>query len=115
MKPRQGQEPVRLTRTQFGVFDADFFSTAFPETVQEFSREHGDPGYHGDATLRLEIVTLTGDRLDTSRLMAVETGVRLSTRDDRLVFVPYGQIAYIDVSVLQDHRIPGFQLSTTSE
>lgn len=97
------------------MFDADFFSRGFLETLQEFSRDHGDPDYHGDATLRVEIVTLTGDRLDTSQLMAVETGARLSTRDDRLVFVPYEQIAYIDVSVLQDHRIPGFQLSASSE
>lgn len=99
-----------------GLFDADFFSSrGFRETVQEFSREHGDPGYHGDATLRVEIVTLTGDRLDTVQLTAAEAGARLSTRDDRLVFIPYQQIAHIDVSVLQDHRIPGFQLSTSSE
>ena len=30
------------------------------------------------------------------------------------VFVPYEQISYIDVSV-GDHRIPGFQLSTSAE
>lgn len=99
-----------------GVFDADFFSsTGFHERLQQFSRDRGDPGYHGDATLRVEIVTLTGDRLDTVRLEAAEGGARLSTRDDRLAFIPYEQIAYIDVSVLQDHRIPGFQLSTSSE
>jgi len=99
-----------------GVFDADFFfSRGFLETVQEFSRDHGDPGYHGNANLRVEIVTLTGDRLDTLQLRAVEAGARLSTRDDRLVFIPYEQIAYIDVSVLEDHRIPGFQLVTSSE
>lgn len=98
------------------MFDADFFaSRGFLEKVQEFSRDQGDPDYHGDATLRVEIVTLTGDRLDTVRLKAAEGGARLSTRDDRLVFIPYEQIAYIDVSVLQDHRIPGFQLSTSSE
>ena len=98
------------------MFDADFFSgRGFRETVQEFSRDHGEPDYHGDATLRVEIVTLTGDRLDTVQLEVAEAGARLSTRDDRLVFIPYEQIAYIDVSVLQDHRIPGFQLSTSSE
>ncbi len=93
------------------MFDADFFNGGFLATLQEFSRDQGDPGYHGDAALRVEIVTLTGDRLDTLQLTAVETGARLSTRDDRLAFVPYGQIAYIDVSVLQDHRIAGFRLN----
>jgi len=94
------------------MFDADFFSGDFLATLQEFSRDQGDAGYHGDASLRVEIVTLTGDRLDTLQLTAVETGARLSTRDDRLAFVPYGQIAYIDVSALQDHRIAGFRLSS---
>jgi hypothetical protein len=98
------------------VFDADFFNRGtFLEALQEFSRGHGDPGNRGEATLRVEIVTLTGDRLDTLQLSGVETGARLSTRDDRLVFVPYGQIAYVDVSVLQDHRIPGFRIPTSSE
>jgi hypothetical protein len=94
------------------MFDADFFSGGFLAALQEFSRDRGEAGYHGDAALRVEIVTLTGDRLDTLQLTTVDTGARLSTRDERLAFVPYGQIAYIDVSVLQDHRIAGFRLST---
>jgi hypothetical protein len=32
-----------------------------------------------------------------------------------LVFLPYPHIAFIDVSTLQDHRIAGFRLSTSSE
>jgi hypothetical protein len=97
------------------VFDADFFNEGtFLEAVQEFSRDHGDPDYRGDAALRVEIVTRTGDRLDTLQVMAAETGARLSTRDERLVFVPYKQIAHIEVSVLQDHRIPGFRNPTSS-
>jgi hypothetical protein len=95
------------------VFDADFFfSRGFLETLQEFSRDHGE---YGDANLRVEVVTLTGDRLDTMQLDAVENGTRLSTRDERLVFVPYQQIAYLDVSILQDHRVAGFRLSPSSE
>jgi hypothetical protein len=95
------------------VFDADFFfSRGFLETLQEFSRDHGE---YGDGNLRVEVVTLTGDRLDTLQLDAVENGTRLSTRDERLVFVPYQQIAYLDVSILQDHRVAGFRLSTSSE
>jgi hypothetical protein len=98
------------------VFDADFFNEGtFLEAVREFSRDHGDTGIRGEATLRVEIVTLTGDRLDTLELTGAEAGATLSTRGDRLVFVPYGQIAYIEVSVLQDHRIPGFRTPTSSD
>ncbi len=91
------------------MFDADFFFSAdFVETVRAFSREHED------MNVRLEVVTLNGERLDTLRLTAVENGARLATRDDRLIFLPYPHIAYIDVSLLQDHRIAGFQLSPRS-
>jgi hypothetical protein len=90
------------------VFDADFFfSRDFVETVRQFSRDNED------MNVRLEVVTLSGDRLDTLRLRAVEDGARLSTRDGRLIFLPYPHIAYIDVSILQDHRVPGFLLSTS--
>lgn len=96
------------------MFDADFFfGRGFIETLQEFSQNH--PDHHGEANLRVEVVTVTGERLDTIRLEAVETGARLSTRDDRLIFLPYSQMAFIDVSVLQDHRIAGFQVTTSSE
>jgi hypothetical protein len=92
------------------VFDADFFfGRGFIETVQEFGRDHGD------ANLRLEIVTLGGERLDTLQFEAVGSGLRVSTRDDRLIFLPYPHIAYIDVSAMRDHRIAGFQLSPGSE
>jgi len=93
-----------------GVFDATFFSSRdFADAVRQFSRENED------MNVRLEVVTLDGERLDTVRLRAVEDGARLSTRDGRLVFLPYPHIAHIDFSVLQDHRIPGFLLSTSSE
>lgn len=92
------------------MFDADyFFSRGFIESVQDFSRAHDE------ASLRLEVVTLGGERIDTLQLRAVETVLRLATRDDRLVFVPYPHIAYIDVSVMRDHRVAGFQLATSSE
>jgi hypothetical protein len=91
------------------VFDMGFFGGAFAERVREFSHAHND------ANVRLEVVTLTGERLDALQLSAVETGARLSTRDDRLVFLPYTHIAYLDVAILKDHRIEGFQLSVGSE
>ena len=86
-----------------------FFRGPFAERVREFSHDYND------ANVRLEVVTLTGERLDALLLSAVETGTRLSTRDDRLVFLPYGHIAYLDVAILKDHRIDGFQLSVGSE
>jgi hypothetical protein len=91
------------------VFDVAFFGRAFAERIQEFSRDHDD------ASVRLEIVTLTGERLDALEIRVLETGTRVYTRDDRLVFLPYQHIGYIDVSILQDHRIPGFRISTGSE
>lgn len=98
------------------MFDADFFGSGFIEAMQAFSRDHRrDHGDHGDATLRVEVVTVTGERLDTMHFTAVATGARLSTRDDRMIFLPYSHIAFIDVSVLQDHRIAGFRLPTSSD
>jgi hypothetical protein len=86
-----------------------FFGGAFAERVREFSHTYND------ANVRLEVVTLTGEKLDALQLSAAETGARLSTRDDRLVFLPYANIAYLDVAILKDHRIEGFQLSVGSE
>jgi len=86
-----------------------FFSGPFAERVRAFSHNYND------ANVRLEVVTLTGERLDTLQLSAVESGTRLSTRDERLVFVPYAHIAHLDVAILKDHRIAGFELSVGSE
>ena len=91
------------------MFDTAFFGSAFAERVQEFSRDHDH------ASVRLEVVSLTGERLDALEVSAVESGARLTTRDDRLVFLPYTHIAYIEVSILQDHRIPGFRLRSDAE
>jgi hypothetical protein len=90
------------------VFDAAYFGGAFAERVREFSHDHDD------AQLRLDVVTLTGERLDALELRAAETGASLSTRDDRLIFLPYTQIAHVDVTILTDRRVPGFQLSVDS-
>ena len=86
-----------------------FFGGAFSERVRAFSRAHQD------AAVGLEVVTLNGERLDALELSAVESGTRVSTRDNRLVFLPYSLIAYVDVAILQDHRIAGFQLLLDSD
>ena len=91
------------------VFDMVFFSGAFAESVREFSHDHDD------AHVRLEVVTVTGERLDALELSAAEAGIRLSSRDERLVFMPYTQVAYVEVAILKDHRVPGFQLSVGSD
>ena len=86
------------------MFDKAFFEEEFAKRVTEFSREREG------ANVKVEVVALTGERFDTLRLRAVITGARLLTRDDRLVFLPYPNIATIEISVFQDHRIPGFRL-----
>ena len=91
------------------VFDVAYFSGAFAERVREFSQNHDD------AHLRLHVVILSGERLDALELRASKTGASLSTRDDRLLFLPYEQIAYVDVAILTDRRVPGFKLSLDSQ
>jgi hypothetical protein len=91
------------------MFDMAYFSGALADRVREFSHDHDD------AQLRLEVVTLSGERLDALHVRADETGTSISTRDDRLIFMPYSLIAYVDVAILRDRRIPGFQLSVGSE
>jgi hypothetical protein len=86
-----------------------FFGGAFSERLREFSRDHHD------ANMRLEVVTMNGERLDALQLSAVESGTRVSTRDNRLLFLPYSLIAYVDVAILQDHRVAGFELVLGSE
>jgi hypothetical protein len=86
-----------------------FFGGPFAQGVREFIRDHDD------ANVRLEVVTLNGERLDALQLNAVDSGARVSTRDNRLVFLPYSLIAYVDVAILQDHRIAGFQLVVGSD
>lgn len=86
-----------------------FFDEHFAQMVQECSREHDD------SNVRVEVVTDAGERLDILRVEAIESGVRVSTRDDRLVFLPYAHIAHIDVSPTTDQRLVGFRLPTGSE
>ena len=107
--PRVGAQTTPSVSVAPGVFDMNFFGREFAELVQWFRQDHGDEG------VRVEVVTLSGERLDTLHISAIETGTRLSTRDDRLVVLPYSHISHIDVSILQDYRVPGFQLSTSSE
>jgi hypothetical protein len=91
------------------VFDKDFFGPSFTERVGDFSRDNAGND------VRVEIVTLGGQRFDVLQVKASNVGTRLYTRDDQMVFVPYSYIAQVEVSVLKDHRIAGFQLSPSPE
>jgi hypothetical protein len=91
------------------VFDMAFFGYDFAQMVRTCSREHDD------SNVRVEVVTDAGERLDILRVDAIESGVRLSTREDRLVFLPYAHIAHIDISPLTDQRLVGFPLPTSAE
>lgn len=91
------------------MFDSAFFDGPdFSGRVHEFTVEEGTLG------VRVEIVTADGDRLDTLEIETAESEVRLITRDDRLVFLPYAQIAHVDVSPLRDHRTTSFRFPNGS-
>jgi len=91
------------------MFDESFFLKEFPKRTREFSRERGGLG------VRLEFVTREGDRLDVLEMKPGNDGIRLVTRDERLVFLPYGEITHLDVSLLRDHRVESFELSAAHE
>ena len=91
------------------MFDEAFFGKEFAERAQEFNREHGGLG------ISVEVVTLAGERIDVLEVSSTKEGMmRLATRDERLVFLPYTQIAHVDVSAQRDHRIASFELPTDS-
>jgi len=89
------------------VFDEKFFAGEFADRASEFLDEHGGLG--------VEFVTVTGERLD---ILAVEStegdGMTLVTRSERLVFLPYAQLAYIEMAGQRDHRIASFRLSDSA-
>lgn len=89
------------------MFDEAFFRTEFATRAVEFSREHGGLG------IQVEFVTGGGERLDVLQMEVTGDGVRLVTRDTRLVFLSYAQIAHVDVSLLRDHRVESFELPSS--
>jgi hypothetical protein len=91
------------------VFDETFFGKDFAKRAGAFSREHGGLG------VRVEFVTRSGERLDVLTIKATKDGATMITRDDRMVFLPYAQIAHVDVALLRDHRIAAFEFPTDSE
>jgi hypothetical protein len=86
------------------VFDEAFFAGEFVERTREFSSEHEGLG------LRVEFATSAGERFDVLEFATTHTGVRLVTRDELLIYLPYTHIAHVDVSLLRDYRVPSFAL-----
>ena len=105
--PVSGRTLPVLLRS-LSVFDEAFFAKEFAERVHRFSGEHAGLG------VRVEIVAVEGEHLDVLEIDATDTGLRLVTRDDRLVFLPYANIVHLDVSLLRDHRIASFDLASMS-
>lgn len=90
------------------MFDAAYFQGIFAERVRAFSHDNDD------ARVRVEIVMPNGDRHDALQMRASTNGGTIVTRDARLVFVPYERMAYVEVTILNDRRIPEFQLVVDS-
>ena len=96
----------RVTVSQL-MFDQAFFDGEFAETALEFVREHEGLG------IAVEFVTSSGQRLDVLEVLTSDEGVRLVTREEWLVFLPYAQIAHVNVSPLKDHRMASFKVATS--
>src|SRR5262245_26715496 len=103
---RGGQHASRVLPS-VSVFDHAFFEGEFAEKALDFVREHEGLG------IAVEVATASGDHLDVLEILAMEEGVRLVTRDQRLVFLPYAQIAHVNVSALLDHRTASFRLAAS--
>jgi hypothetical protein len=81
-----------------------YFRGLFAERVREFSDDNEA------ARVRVQFVTPNGEQHDALQLRAGETGGTILTRDVKLIFLPYSRIAYVEVTILNDHRIPAFEL-----
>ena len=89
------------------MFDEEFFVGEFADRARAFLGEHGGLG--------VEFVTVTGERLDVLTVESTEgDGMTLVTRSERLVFLPYAQLAYVEMAGQRDHRIASFQLPDTA-
>ncbi len=86
------------------MVDREFFLREFPLQVRRFSEERDS------LPVRVVLTTAAGRELDVQRLTTTNAGVELYTREDKMVFVPYGVIESIEVSIAQDRRVAGFEI-----
>ena len=90
------------------MLDRDFFSREFPRQVRRFSEERES------LPVRVVISTVGGRDFDVQRMTANDTGATLYTREDTMIFVPYGVIEHIHVSVAADRRVAAFEIPSES-
>ena len=91
------------------MFDREFFSSPdWQEKVREFSADHDD------SPLRVVICTRNGSRYDAERFRLADLGLDVFPRaaemtgERMMVFLPFRQIAQIEVSSIKDRREIGF-------
>ena len=90
------------------MFDREFFSSPdWHEKIRKFSADRDD------SPLRVVICTLNGSRYDVEKFTFSDLGMNLFPRSERLgeemtVFLPFQQIAQVEVSSIKDRREVGF-------
>jgi hypothetical protein len=85
------------------MFERDFFTGDFADRARQFLDRDGG--------IAVEFVTVGGEHLDVLSVESLESeGMTLVTRSERLVFLPYAQIALVEMKGERDHRIASFQL-----
>ena len=102
-------EPLWSLNVPATVFDRDFFRREFPQKLQRFSEERES------VPVRVVFSTVGGRDFDIHRMTFSDTGTMLFTREEKMIFLPYGAIEHIDVTVAQDRRVPGFEIPTDSD
>jgi hypothetical protein len=91
------------------VLDRDFFRQEFPRKVRTFSDERES------VPVRVVVSTVAGRDFDIQRMTSDDTGLTLYTREDRMIFLPYGVIEHIQVSVAEDRRVQGFEIPAAAD
>jgi hypothetical protein len=91
------------------VLDRDFFRREFPEQLRRFSDERES------APLRVVVTTVGGRHFDIERMTSSDVGATLYTREETLIFVPFGAIEHIQVSVAADRRVGAFEIPSEPE
>ena len=91
------------------MLDRDFFIREFPEQLRRFSDERES------APLRVVVTTVGGRHFDIERITSSDAGATLYTREETLIFVPFGAIEHIQVSVAADRRVGAFEIPTAPE
>ncbi len=91
------------------MLDRDFFQREFPRKVRAFSDERES------VPVRVVISTVAGRDFDIQRMTSDDSGITLYTREDRMIFLPYGVIEHIQVSVAEDRRVQGFEIRAVDD